>query len=447
MSPMQSDVEFVLRTVEERDIHFVQFWFTDVLGNLKSFAATPGELEDSMVEGLGFDGSSVDGFSTREESDCVACPDASTFQILPWRPQKFGAARMFCDVKTPDGATFAGDPRAALRRVCDKAADMGYVLNVSPAIEHFYFRDSQSNEPLDCGGYFDLMPLDSGNDLRRETVLTLEKMGIPVEYSHHENAPSQHEIDLRYSDAFSMADAIMTYRLVVKQVAQANGCYVTFMPKPIESVDGSGMHLHLSLFDLDGNNLFHDPDDETGCQLSTLAKQFLAGLLKYAPEYTLVTNQYVNSYKRFVDGFDAPVFVTWAQANRSALVRVPHFKPGKLLSSRLDLRSPDPACNPYLAFAAVFGAGLAGIEEGLELPAEQEGNPYEMSHAELEEHGYHRLPTDLGCAIRTFEASELMRSTLGDHIFDYLVEAKKAEWAEYSSHVGAWELGKYLPTL
>lgn len=447
MSPMQSDVEFVLRTVEERDIHFVQFWFTDVLGNLKSFAATPGELEDSMVEGLGFDGSSVDGFATREESDCVAIPDASTFQVLPWRPQHQGAARMFCDVRTPDGASFAGDPRAVLARVCDKAADMGYVLNVAPAIEHFYFRDASSNEPLDCGSYFDLMPLDSGNDLRRETVLMLERMGIPVEYSHHETAPSQHEIDLRYSDAFSMADAIMTYRLVVKQVAQANGCYATFMPKPIEGVDGSGMHLHLSLFDLDGNNLFHDEEDETGCQLSTCAKQFLAGLLKYAPEYTLVTNQYVNSYKRFVAGFDAPVFVTWAQSNRSALVRVPHFKPGKPLSSRLDLRSPDPACNPYLAFAAVFGAGLAGIEEGLELPAEQQGNPYLMTPEELRANGYRRLPTDLGCAIREFEGSTLMREVLGDHIFEYIVRAKKAEWRDYSSHVGAWEMKRYLPTL
>lgn len=447
MSPIQSDVEFVLRTVEERDIHFVQFWFTDVLGNLKSFAATPGELEDSMVEGLGFDGSSVDGFATREESDCVAIPDASTFQVLPWRPQKQGAARMFCDVVAPDGSSFAGDPRACLARLCDKAADMGYVLNVAPAIEHFYFKDNTSHTPLDCGGYFDLMPLDSGNDLRRETVLMLERMGIPVEYSHHENAPSQHEIDLRYSDAFSMADAIMTYRLVVKQVAQANDVYATFMPKPLESVDGSGMHLHLSLFDLDGNNLFHDENDETGCQLSTTAKQFLAGLLKYAPEYTLVTNQYVNSYKRFVCGFDAPVFVTWAQANRSALVRVPHFKPGKPLASRLDLRSPDPACNPYLAFAAVFGAGLAGIEEGLELPAEQQGNPYAMTDAELEEHGYTRLPTDLGCAIRAFEKSDLMREVLGEHIFNYLVAAKKAEWSDYSSHVGAWELEKYLPTL
>lgn len=447
MSPMQSDVEFVLRSVEERDVHFVQFWFTDVLGNLKSFAATPGELEDSMTEGMGFDGSSVEGFSSLEESDCVARPDASTFQILPWRPQQQGAARMFCDVITPDGQPFAGDPRGMLARLCDHAADLGYVLNVAPAIEHFYFKDSSSNEPLDCGGYFDLMPLDSGNDLRRETVLMLERMGIPVEYSHHETAPSQHEIDLRYSDAFSMADAVMTYRLVVKQVAQANGCYASFMPKPIENVDGSGMHLHLSLFDLEGNNLFHDPDDETGCQLSTLAKQFLAGLLKYAPEYTLITNQYVNSYKRFVRGFDAPLFVTWAKANRSALVRVPHFKPGKSLSSRLDLRSPDPACNPYLAFAAVFAAGLAGIEEGLELPPEQQGNVYALSDAELEAQGITRLPTDLGCAIRAFERSELMRATLGDHIFDYIVRAKKAEWLEYSSHVGAWELGTYLPVL
>ena len=447
MSSIQSDVEFVLRTVEERDIHFIQFWFTDVLGNLKSFAATPGELEDAMVEGMGFDGSSVEGFSTLEESDCLAIPNPDTFQILPWRPQEHGAARMFCDVCTPDGASFAGDPRAVLRRLCDKAADMGYVLNVAPAIEHFYFKDANSNEPLDCGGYFDLMPLDSGNDLRRETVLTLERMGIPVEYSHHETAPSQHEIDLRYSDAFSMADAIMTYRLVVKQVAQANGCYASFMPKPIDDVDGSGMHLHLSLFDLDGNNLFHDESDEMGYQLSDLAKHFLAGLLKYAPEYTLVTNQYVNSYKRFVRGFEAPLFVTWARANRSALVRVPYFKAGKSLSSRLDLRSPDPACNPYLALAVVFAAGLAGVEEGLELPREQQGNVYELSDEELEEQGIGRLPTDLGRAIWAFERSSLMREVLGDHIFNFIVRAKKAEWTEYSSHVGAWELEAYLPVL
>lgn len=447
MPPIQNDVEFVLRTVEERDVHFIQFWFTDTLGNLKSFAATSGELEDAMVEGLGFDGSSVEGFSAVEESDCVAVPDPDTFQILPWRPQQQGAARMFCDIKRPDGRPFEGDSRAVLRRLCDRAADQGYILSLSPAIEHFYFTDAHTTAPLDRGGYFDLMPLDSGNDLRRETVLMLERLGIPVEYSHHEAAPSQHEIYLRYADAFSMADAVMTHRLVVKQIAQANGCHASFMPKPDENHDGSGMHLHLALHDLDGVNLFYDEDDPDGYQLSKVAKQFLAGLLKYASEYTLVTNQYVNSYKRFVSGFDAPLFVTWAQANRSALVRVPHYKPGKNLSSRLDLRSPDPACNPYLAFAAVFAAGLAGIEEELELPPAQPHNVGDLTPAQLADAGIRRLPSDLGGAIRSFEESRLMRETLGDHVFDYIVKAKTNEWEQYCSHVGAWELERYLPVL
>ena len=447
MASLASDFEYVLRTVEERDIHFVQFWFTDVMGNLKSFAATPGELEDALVEGIGFDGSSVEGFASLEESDCVAFPDPETFQILPWRPKEHGAARMFCNVKTPDGQTFAGDPRAALRRVCDHAADMGYILNVAPAVEFFYFKDATSVEPLDCGGYFDHMPLDSGNDLRRETVLMLERSGIPVEYSHHEAAPSQHEIDLRYSDALSMADSYMTYRLVVKEVARSFGCYASFMPKPIEGVDGSGMHLHLSLFDLDGNDLFHDEGDESGCELSATARQFLAGLLKYAHEYSLITNQHVNSYKRFVRGLEAPLFVTWARSNRSALVRVPRFKPGKPLSSRLDLRSPDPACNPYLAFACVFAAGLAGIEEGLELQPETIGNLQAMSASELQALGVRRLPTDMGKAIEAFEGSQLMRRTLGDHIFDYVAQTKRREWDDYCSHVSQWELHRYLPTL
>jgi glutamine synthetase len=447
MPAIQNDVEFVLRTVEERDVHFIQFWFADVLGNLKSFAATSGELEDAMVEGLGFDGSSIEGFLAVEESDCVAVPDPDTFQILPWRPQRQGVARMFCDMRLPDGSTFDGDSRAVLRRLCDKAADQGYVLSVSPAIEHFYFKDASGVEPLDCGGYFDHMPLDQGNDLRRETVLMLEHTGIPVEYSHHEAAPSQHEIYLRYADAFSMADAVMTHRLVVKQVALSHGCYASFMPKPIEGEDGSGMHLHMALHDLDGVNLFYDENDPDGYQLSTLAKQFLAGLLKYAREYTLLTNQYVNSYKRFAPGFDAPQYVTWAQANRSALVRVPHHKPGKTLSSKLDLRSPDSACNPYLAFAGVFAAGLAGIEEGLELPAAQPGDVASLSDAELAARGIEKLPATLGEAIDAFAGSGLMREVLGEHVFDYIVRTKRAEWAEYCSHVGRWELDRYLAKL
>ncbi|MBR2834722.1 MAG: glutamine synthetase [Coriobacteriales bacterium] len=447
MPQITSNIEYVLRMVEERDIHFVQFWFTDVLGNLKSFAATPLELEDALTEGVGFDGSSIEGFASREESDCVAMPNPDTFQILPWRPQQQGAARMFCDVQLPGGEPYEGDSRAVLKRITEAAFDAGYILNISPAIEHFYFTDSSCNEPLDCGGYYDLMPLDSGNDLRRDTVLMLEHMGIPVEFSHHEAAPSQHEIDLRYADALSMADAVMTHRLVVKEVARSNGCYASFMPKPIEGVDGSGMHLHLSLFDLEDTNLFYDPNDELGYQLSDVAKHFMAGLLAYAPEYCLLTNQYVNSYKRFVDGFDAPLYVTWAQANRSALVRVPHYKAGKALSSRLDLRNPDPACNPYLAFAAILSAGLRGIENGIELPPAQPRDILSMSPEAIEKAGIKRLPQNLGTAIAEFEKSELMREVLGDHIFDYIVRAKRAEWNEYCSHVGTWELDRYLPVL
>lgn len=444
MPPIQNDVEFVLRTVEERDVHFIQFWFADVLGNLKSFAATSGELEDALVEGLGFDGSSIEGFSAVEESDCVALPDPDTFQILPWRPQQQGAARMFCDIKAPGGEVFDGDPRAVLRRLCDAAADKGYVLSVSPAIEHFYFAGAGNPEPLDCGGYFDLMPLDSGNDLRRDTVLMLERLGIPVEYSHHEAAPSQHEIVLRYADAFSMADAVMTHRLVVKQVAQANGCYATFMPKPIENEDGSGMHLHLALHDLDGENLFFDANDPDGYQLSPLAKQFMAGLLKYAPEYTLLTNQYVNSYKRFVRGFDAPLYVTWAQANRSALVRVPHHKPGKNLSSRLDLRSPDPACNPYLAIGLVLAAGLDGIEHRMELSAPVNRNlfiPGEAAGLGLE-----TLPASLEEAVEVARNSEFLHKFLPDELSRrYYAEAlRRCEALKNASDPAEYERVHYF---
>lgn len=446
-SNLQQDEEFVLRTVEERGIHFIQFWFTDVLGNLKLFAATPGELEDALTEGMGFDGSSVEGFSTLVESDCVAYPDPETFQVLPWRPHEQGVGRMFCDIKTPEGDIFPGDPRQALRRVCAHAQDLGYILNVAPTIEHFYFPDEKTPAPLDSCGYFDILPLGDGDDLRRDTVLTVEKVGIPVQYSHHEAAPSQHELTLRYSDAMSMADELITYRLAVKEVARAHGRFASFMPKPVEGVDGNGLHLHLSLFDLDGEDLFHDPDDESGSEMSVVAKQFLAGLLKYAPEYTLVTNQYVNSYKRLARGTDAPQFITWAKSNRSALVRVPRFKPGKSLSSRLDLRSPDPACNPYLAFAVVFAAGLAGIEEGLELPAPQPENLFQMDEEELASQGVRRLPSDLSQAIEVFQGSELMRRTLGDHIFEFLLRTKREEWEQYMRSVSGWELDRYLAVL
>ncbi|GAB4275735.1 MAG: glutamine synthetase family protein [Coriobacteriia bacterium] len=438
------DKEYVLKTVEERGIRFIRFWFTDVLGQLKSFAIADTELEAAFDEGMGFDGSSIEGFTRIEESDMVAYPDPSTFKILPWRPEEAGVAAMFCDVRNPDGSPFAGDPRYALRRMLDKAKSMGYMMYVGPELEYFYFADSQDTEILDKGGYFDLTPLDVAHDLRRDTVLTLEKLGIPVEYSHHEVAPSQHEIDLRYSEAMEMADIVMTYRLVVKEIAFMNGVYATFMPKPIQGENGSGMHTHQSLFTEEGNAFF-DADDEY--HLSDVAKSYIAGLLKYAPEFCAVTNQWVNSYKRLVPGYEAPVYVTWARRNRSAMVRVPMYKPGKENATRIELRSPDPACNPYLAFAVMLGAGLKGIEEGLELPPEATNNIFEMTEDELEAAGIRVLPDNLGEAVRLFEESETMREILGDHIHAYFVANKKAEWDEYRNQVTAWELDKYLSVL
>ena len=447
-SMLHEDIEFVLRTVEERDVHFIQFWFTDTLGNLKSFAATSGELDDALEEGLGFDGSSVAGFSPVEELDCVAVPDPSTFQILPWRPQEKGAARMFCDIKTPTGEPFEGDTRAVLRRVCDEAYDRGMVCSLSPAIEHFYFKDSKGVEPLDCGGYFDNMPLDSGNDLRRESVLMLERMGIPVEYSHHENGPSQHEIDLRFTDALSMADAVMTYKLVVKEIAMKHGVYASFMPKPLADAPGSGMHVHQSLFDLDGNNAFFDPNDPLGYNLSDLAKHYIAGLLKYAPEFCCITNQYVNSYKRLVSGGEAPTYISWGARNRSTLVRIPAYRPNREVACRVELRNPDPAANPYLAFACMLAAGLAGIEEELPLQDPTEGlDLFELSRQDLRKQGVRTLPESLGEAVELFAESELMKKTLGEHIHGYLVEAKRAEWNEYQGTVSEWERNRYLEVL
>ncbi|TDB39647.1 MAG: glutamine synthetase [Actinobacteria bacterium] len=441
----QFDKDYVLKSVEERGIRFVRFWFTDVLGFLKSFAVTDTELEGAFEEGMGFDGSSIDGFTRIQESDMVAFPDPSTFQALPWRPQGTdGVGRMFCDIVKPDGSPFEGDPRYALKRVLKKAADMGYTMYVGPELEFFYFADSDSTEFLDQGGYFDLTPLDVASDLRRETVLTLEKLGIPVEYSHHEVAPSQHEIDLRYQDALTMADAVMTYRLTVKEVAYANGVYATFMPKPVAGVNGSGMHVHQSLFTKDGNAFY---DASMPGHLSQVARWYIAGLLKYAPEFCAITNPLVNSYKRLIPGYEAPVYVSWAQANRSAMVRVPLYKPGKEAATRLELRNPDPSCNPYLAFAVMLGAGLKGIEEQLELMPEATNDIFEMTEAELAEAGIVTLPENLGTAIELFAASETMREILGDHIHSFYVENKKAEWADYIKNVSQWELDRYLPVI
>jgi glutamine synthetase len=435
------DKDYVLKTVEERNIRFIRFWFTDVLGVLKSFAVTDSELEGAFEEGMGFDGSSIDGYTRIQESDMVAFPDASTFQLLPWRSGEVGVARMFADVRRPDGSPFEGDPRYALKRMLDKAASMGYTMYVGPELEFFYFKNDKGTEVLDQGGYFDLTPLDVASDLRRETVLTLEKLGIPVEYSHHEVAPSQHEIDLRYADALTMADNVMTYRLVVKEIAYQNGVYATFMPKPIEGQNGSGMHTHQSLFTKDGN-AFYDPNDPQ--HLSKVARHYIAGLLKYAPEFCAVTNPLVNSYKRLVPGYEAPVYISWAQRNRSAMVRVPMYKPGKEAATRIELRSPDPSCNPYLAFAVMLGAGLKGIEEELELMPEATNDIFEMTEAELAEAGIETLPKDLGEAIERFEQSELMKEVLGEHIHSFYVENKKAEWADYIKNVSKWELDRYL---
>jgi glutamine synthetase len=439
--------DYVLKSIQSNDIHFIRFWFTDVLGSLKSFAVTPSEIETAFDEGMGFDGSSIEGFSRIQESDMLAFPDASTFQALPWRPAENGVARMFCDVRTPDEQPFEGDPRYALKRMLQKAADLGFIMNVGPELEFFYFADQDSTIPLDNGGYFDLTPLDLASDIRRDTVLSLENMGIPVEYSHHEVAPSQHEIDLRYDDALSMADAVMTYRLVVKEVAMQHGAYATFMPKPHSDQNGNGMHVHQSLFTPDGKNAFFDADDPQGYNLSPIAKSYIAGILKYAPEFTAVTNQFVNSYKRLVPGYEAPVYVTWARRNRSALVRVPLYKPGKELATRIEVRSPDPACNPYLAFAVMLGAGLAGIEEGLALPSEFTENAFTMSPEELKAAQVVMLPSNLGAAIEAFEQSQLMHDILGEHIHSYFVRNKRAEWAEYSAHVTDWELSRYLAVL
>ena len=437
------DKDYVLKTVEERGVHFVRFWFTDVLGMLKSFAVTDTELEGAFEEGMGFDGSSIDGFTRLEESDMVASPNPESFAVLPWRPTEQGVGRMFCDILKPDGTPFEGDPRYALRRITDKAAEMGYTMYVGPELEFFYFADDQDTEVLDNGGYFDLTPLDIASDLRRETVLTLEKMGIPVEYSHHEVAPSQHEIDLRYADAMSMADNVMTYRLVVKEIALQNGVYATFMPKPIFGQNGSGMHVHQSLFSKDGNAFF-DANDPEGFNLSQLAKHYIAGLLKYAPEFTAVTNPLVNSYKRLVPGYEAPVYIAWARRNRSALVRVPMYKPGKENATRLELRSPDPSANPYIAFACMLGAGLKGIEEKLPLAPEATNNIFHMSDAELDAAGIKTLPGTLGEAIDLFEHSALMKEVLGEHIHEFYVANKRKEWDEYRMQVTEWELDKYL---
>jgi len=437
--------EYVLKTAKEHDVKFIRLWFTDILGVLKSFAITVEELEGALEQGMGFDGSSIEGFARIDESDMVAMPDPDTFQLLPWRPRVHHAvARMFCDIQRPGGELFEGDPRYVLRRNLKRAADMGYAFYVGPELEYFYFEDSKGTQGLDAGGYFDMTPLDVATDLRRETVLTLEEMGVAVEYSHHEVAASQHEIDMRYTDALTMADNVMTYRLVVKQIALQQGVYATFMPKPLFGVNGSGMHVHQSLFKGDANAFF-DMNDKY--HLSKLAKYYIAGLLRHAPEITLVNNQWVNSYKRLIPGYEAPVYVSWARRNRADLIRVPEYMPGKEKSTRIEFRSPDAACNPYLAFAVMLAAGLEGIEKEYEIPEPVEENIYEMEEEERKRRGVGTLPGSLWEAIQLAEKSELVEKALGAHVFTAFIKNKVIEWDQYRSQVTDYELKRYLPIL
>jgi glutamine synthetase len=448
MDCVERQQEYVLRTVEERGIRFVQLWFTDVLGAAKGFAITPAELENALEEGMTFDGSAIDGLSRVQESDVLARPDPKTFQILPLSGRSGEpTARVFCDITDLDGAPHGGDPRNVLRRNLDRAKERGFTFYAAPEVEWFYFADDDPAgppRPLDRGGYFDLTVADLATDMRRQTVLTLEDMGVPVEYSQHEDAPSQHEIDLRHTDALTMADTLMTVRLIVKEIAMAHGAYATFMPKPVAGVQGSGMHTHFSLFEGDVN-AFHDPGDPH--ELSKVAKGFIAGLLHHAPEITAVTNQWVNSYKRLVVGYEAPVHVAWARNNGSAVVNVPHSKRGRAESTRIEYRAPDPACNPYLAFAVVLAAGLAGIEEGYELPGRDDRQPPPHVHLDLATAGIRSLPGNLNDAIDVMERSELVADALGSHVFEWFIRNKRTEWSEYKTQVSQFELARYLPAL
>ncbi|MCI0797982.1 MAG: glutamine synthetase [Chloroflexi bacterium] len=436
--------EFVLRSAQENDVKFVRLWFTDILGSLKGFAITVDDLQDAIEQGVGFDGASIEGFARINESDMRAFPDPTTFAILPWRPRQNAVARMFCDIRTPKGEPFEGDPRYALKRNLERLAKVGYTYYVGPELEFFYFKDSESPQPLDKGGYFDQLSAPPAADLRRDTVLNLAEMGIPVKYSHHEAAHSQHEIDLQYTDALTMADTVITAKLVIKELAQLRSAYASFMPKPLSGMNGSGMHIHQSLF-RGNDNAFFDLDDEH--HLSIVGKRFIAGLLRHAPEITLVTNQWVNSYKRLVPGYEAPVFISWAHINRSDLVRVPAYKPGYESSVRIEYRAPDPACNPYLAFSAMLAAGLKGIEEEYPVPPPVEGNVFAMSSDERQARGIKTLPSSLGEAITLAEDSALLRDVLGEHIFDSFIRNKKIEWEEYRATVTDYEISRYLPML
>lgn len=437
--------EQVIKVAREKEVKFIKLWFTDILGFAKSFSITVDELEGALTEGMGFDGSSIQGFARIDESDMIAKPDPSTFTLLPWRPKDgAGVAKMFCDIFEPDGTPYKGDPRYVLKRNLKIAEELGFTLYVGPELEYFYFKSDQSPEILDRGGYFDLTTRDEAIDLRRDTILLLEEMGIKVEYSHHEVAPSQHEIDLKYADALSMADNCITYRIVVKEIARQYGVYATFMPKPMFGVNGSGMHVHQSLFK-GKKNAFYNPKDKFF--LSDIAKWYIAGLLKHAREITLITSQWVNSYKRLVPGYEAPVYIAWARRNRSTLVRVPLYKPGKETATRAEYRSPDPACNPYLAFAVMLRAGLEGIKNKYPLPEPIEEDVYEMTPERRRELNIGALPGSLYEAIEQVQNSKLIRDTLGEHVFEKLIENKTIEWDRFRTHVSQYEIETYLPIL
>ncbi len=448
---LEQQRDYVLRSVEERGVRLIRLWFTDVLGNLKSLAISPAELDNALSDGMTFDGSSIDGFSRIQEADVLAIPDPNTFELLPWADPQEPEARVFCDIHHLDGDPFEGDPRQVLRRHVQSAHDAGLTFYVAPDIEFFYFEPPTVENgsvsrpvPIDNGGFFDLTTNDVTGDLRKQTIRTLETMGIPVEYSFHEDAPGQQEIDLRHTDALTMADSVMTFRLAVREVAARNGVHATFMPKPLEGVQGSGMHVHLSLFSGD-ENAFYDETD--GYHLSEAAKSFMAGLLRHAAEITAVTNQTVNSYKRLVPGFEAPVHLSWARNNRSGLIRVPIAKRGNPLATRVEYRSADPACNPYLAFSLMLAAGMRGIEAGYELPDEADANLFEIDDTMLDKLGIGKLPQSLSEALAVMERSSLVQEALGEHIFEWFLRNKRSEWRSYKTHVSAFEHDRYLTAL
>lgn len=436
----------VLELVKKHDVKFIRLWFTDILGQVKSFAITDSELEGALENGMGFDGSSITGYQSIEESDMVALPDANTFQIIPWRPQEKKVARMICDILTPEREPYEGDPRYVLKRALERMRKMGFDhYYLGPELEYFYFKnDTSSTDILDKGGYFDLTTLDVASDLRRDTIFSLESMGIPIEYSHHEVGPSQHEIDMRYADALDMADHVITYRIVVKEIAQKYGVYATFMPKPLFGENGSGMHTHQSLFNGDKNAFFSKQDKY---HLSDVAKRFIAGQLRHSREMSAIFAQWINSYKRLVPGYEAPVYISWSERNRSALIRVPVYHPGKEKATRAEFRCPDPACNPYLTFAVMLHAGLNGIEKEYKFLEPMEKNLYHLSAMERKELGIESLPDSLGEAVLIAEQSELVKKALGDHVFTRFIDLKKKEWEDYRIQITKYELDKLLPIL